>query len=774
MRRFFLLFFIFLQVFIFSNDENMIKNGGFEDELKNWTVTAPDYIKVEIDNEVKIEKSASLKISTDKKLEEKNYIFLKQLVEVNPSSIYKIIWAVKGKEIEIVNPGPQGVFGTIYLIQRDENGKTITGGKILKSNNKTWLRGSQFAGQNINADIDWSNFYIIFETSPSTKYLEIYLCYSYGGSLKGTIWFDNISLFPYKEEVSESKLIWKYKEKNYFKSDEDFLFFVRNYLKMVFPESLPKEDEIKKEIETFATLGEYEPVLFCIRSKKDIKNLEIKMGDLINEKNKIPAENIEVRIINYLPKKMNGGGILAPVLLSNFEKIDLSKDYTYGFWLTFKIPENVKGGIYKGKLIMKGENFYKEIPVNIEVFPYKLKEPDIFWGMFDGVKHFLPNYYNEDYFERKFKDMREHGMTTVFMFGASIPVKFDENKNINLNLDEKSDWVRMMNAYKKVGFSKLIVLNTTIFEFPKELNLEQNFEKIYKDSLKIYKEISSKNRWPEIYIQPVDEPFSGGRISIAEKFLKILKEENFITVADQVGVASESDFKKVYPYVDIFVYNCGPFIKLGEIYESERWEYHLNKLKKDNKKVWYYSFDSSGWNPESMRFAYGLLLYLTGGEGMITYAYQRPYYADGKEMYNDLNVPKNNYIHYYPEWDKNFSGPTTGWEGAREGIDDYKYIYTFFNILNENKRNADEKMKKKLEEIEKEVVDAISKLNIEGLPSKDNFFWTEGKEIYGDSGYISGSLKVKNKIDFYDYQKLREKVARKTLEVLEITGKIKK
>ncbi|MEM5831300.1 MAG: hypothetical protein QXO40_03805, partial [Candidatus Aenigmatarchaeota archaeon] len=699
--------FLYLLVlyYVFAEtEENMIKNGSFEDGLNYWKISVPEYIKVELDAQEKKDQKLSLKIFNITSSEEKNYIYLTQMVEVKPSSVYKISWSVKGKEIEVLNPGPHGVFGTLHLVQRDENKKIITGGKILKSNNKTWLRGSQFTGQNVTSDIEWSDFYIIFETSPNTKFIEIFLCYAYGGNLKGTLWFDNIFLSLYKEESGEKTalLMWKYKEKNYIQIETDFLFFVRNYLEMVFPESLPKKEEIREDIETFATLGEYEPVMFCIRSKKEIKNLEIKISKLENEsgKNKISEENIEIRIINYLPKKMDGGGILAPVLLTKFEKINISKDYTYGFYITFKIPENIEGGIYKGNLILKGENFYKEVPVKIEVFPYKLKEPDIFWGMFDGVKHFLPNYNKDDYFEKKFKDMKEHGMTTVFMFGAGIPVKIDENKNLILNFDGKSDWERMMSAYKKVGFSKPIIVNGTIFELPDKIKSdERNFEKTYKNLLSLYKKISNEKNWPEIYIQPFDEPFSGGRIKMAERFYKLLKEEKFISVADQVGVASESDFKKIYPFVDIFVYNCGPFIKLGEKYEKSKWQEHLKKLKTDGKKIWYYSFDSSGWNAESMRFAYGLLLWLTEGEGMITYAYQRPYYTNGKDIYNDLNVPKNNYIHYYPEWDRNPSGPTTGWEGAREGVDDYKYIYTFFTILNEKKKTENDKNKKILEEV---------------------------------------------------------------------------
>ncbi|MCM8807475.1 MAG: hypothetical protein NC926_05960 [Candidatus Omnitrophica bacterium] len=172
-----------------------------------------------------------------------------------------------------------------------------------------------------------------------------------------------------------------------------------------------------------------------------------------------------------------------------------------------------------------------------------------------------------------------------------------------------------------------------------------------------------------------------------------------------------------------------------------------------------------------MRFAYGLLLWLTEGEGMITYAYQRPYYTNGKDIYNDLNVPKNNYIHYYPEWDRNPSGPTTGWEGAREGVDDYKYIYTFFTILNEKKKTENDKNKKILEEVEKEVLKLLSNFNIEELSSRNGFFWTEGKELSGDSGYVSGSLKVKNGIGFDDYQKLRKEIALKTIEILKICDK---
>jgi hypothetical protein len=45
---------------------------------------------------------------------------------------------------------------------------------------------------------------------------------------------------------------------------EDYIVFEKNYLEMVMPDNLPKIKEIKNEISTFASPGEYEPVSFVI------------------------------------------------------------------------------------------------------------------------------------------------------------------------------------------------------------------------------------------------------------------------------------------------------------------------------------------------------------------------------------------------------------------------------------------------------------------------------------------------------------------------------
>ena len=136
--------------------------------------------------------------------------------------------------------------------------------------------------------------------------------------------------------------------------------------------------------------------------------------------------------------------------------------------------------------------------------------------------------------------------------------------------------------------------------------------------------------------------------------------------------------------------------------------------EKSQKTIWYYSYDASGWRPEAARFAYGFLLWVTKAKGMITYAYQRPYSGHAKNFYSQdvysvHGVP--NYVHAYPPWQNEPGGPTTGWEGIREGIDDYKYIYTFFQHLAKAKTSGVRGLAEKAIELESQMDQELSKLN---------------------------------------------------------------
>jgi hypothetical protein len=540
-------------------------------------------------------------------------------------------------------------------------------------------------------------------------------------------------------------------------------------METLFPESLPKPGEINKTLSSFGTWGEYEPLLFAIRSLQPQEEISITPSALIEKKGRqvIPPENIEIRTIRFLPKKMEGGVIHAPVLLEPFKRMDIPQDTTQPFWITIAIPEGITGGLYQGTISISSKNGQPTtLPLEIEVFPYHLQEPkNIFWGMFDGTQHFLPHIRKKEYYKEKFTDMRAHGMSTVFLFGAGIPLSLSAEGTLSLAMDKAEEWKRVMEAYTAAGFPLPIIIDSTVFRFPeKNITEQSDFAGLYKKAWDLYKEESKKEKWPPLYVQPQDEMFSGNKLPKIMKFLPLLKESGITTVADQASRATPAMITEVSPYIDIFIYNSGPFV--NGAYYREEWDNFLGQRHNKEKEIWYYGFASSPWHPEANRFAYGLLLWQTGATGMITYAYQRPYHTSGRDMYDDTKVPKNNYLYRYPTTNDAPGGPTPGWEGAREGVDDYKYLFTFFQTAEKKKNASSAKTRTIAAKEEKEIRDTLSRMAFEGLPRGEGS-WTGGKRVLSPSlGQLSGTPKIMNGISFEDYQSLRKTVAEKTLYLL--------
>ncbi|MDD5599234.1 MAG: DUF4091 domain-containing protein, partial [Victivallaceae bacterium] len=98
--------------------------------------------------------------------------------------------------------------------------------------------------------------------------------------------------------------------------------------------------------------------------------------------------------------------------------------------------------------------------------------------------------------------------------------------------------------------------------------------------------------------------------------------------------------------------------------------------------------------------------YKSGAIGEVSFVYQR--LGKTGDPFDDFDAnkysePKDAYIVYPAENGKDII-PTLQWEGIREGIDDYKYIYTLEELIKENKkhpltRNHAEKTEKKLKEL---------------------------------------------------------------------------
>jgi len=173
--------------------------------------------------------------------------------------------------------------------------------------------------------------------------------------------------------------------------------------------------------------GEYESFDFAIYPLKDCGDLAVKAGDLQGPGgHTIPASALRVRAIRYKFARI-GGRITSsfeyrPALLVDFQSWPIIRDVTRRFWVTLHVPPDAAAGQYQGKLTLSLGGAAREVPVRLQVYPFKLDDPKMSIGMYGGAgpragAGWTPSMQKEfrldERTEEVLRDQKEHGMTAV-------------------------------------------------------------------------------------------------------------------------------------------------------------------------------------------------------------------------------------------------------------------------------------------------------------------------------------------------------------------------
>ena len=224
-----------------------------------------------------------------------------------------------------------------------------------------------------------------------------------------------------------------------FEKKRGYVVFTRNYMDNIFPSSIPRQKEINKPVRTFASLDEYEPVSFAIRAFKNLKKIKITVSDLKHESGKvIPAGNIDIRELAMIRKRsrfyrareyMN-----VPLILEKRSSYNILPNVSTCFWATVKVPDKrIPYGNYKGIIKISPANAPAyNLPLTVRVFPFKLEEPKELYVAANDVATFN-HLGDKDYLNKKYQDMRAHGMTSTTWWFESFRLKFKfSNNNVRI------------------------------------------------------------------------------------------------------------------------------------------------------------------------------------------------------------------------------------------------------------------------------------------------------------------------------------------------------
>ena len=503
--------------------------------------------------------------------------------------------------------------------------------------------------------------------------------------------------------------------------EKGYVLFVRDYTKEIYYNTIPQKEELKNNINIFVTLGESEPFAVGVYPLKDLQGVEAVVEDFENEKgDKILKKNIDVRWVRYMARAVDlFVYMMAPEAMEKFSAVDIKNGITTSFWFIVKIPEDAKGGMYKGRIsIITADRKSSSIEVSLNVLPFKLNDTGAKFGW----------YYHEPEDESKLKeelkDMKEHGINALC--GKAPRITKVTGNSVELDFSGVKKFIGICKS------EEIEVVEGNVGEFVGDLKrlgikeLSSSFSAPFKDAVAKTHKWMMENGNPNYIFDVFDEPREQGlndwnrNMADTIKYLELCREipgvkTEVIIMAD---TNSDKDYTRMVPFLDVV--NTHQWPKSKGL---------MQKAKELGKSIW---TNNNGFG----RASWGFCLWRAGITGRWQYAYygfkktDKPF--SPVRMMSDAPGKSNARVSYSAT-----RGiiPSIKYEWVREGIDDYKYIITLESLINDLSLN---KSAKESLEKAKRVLDKIHK-EIPYYPPTGLVTGTESGEGGGE-GDLSGSL----------------------------------
>ncbi len=639
-----------------------------------------------------------------------------------------------------------------------------------------WL-GANYTVLQVSNDRTWQPVVGLFEPHPKAATFRVRLWLNMGYTGTGRAWVDDVELLP--TDLREAPGIQFVDSAPMPPVGEEdraagYVVFRRHYLELVFPNSVPRPDELGTSLAVRGTPGERVPVSFSLRALRDLGEIQVSATDLVSGGGRIDSARVSVQPVKCLVRGGQSrwgpyadGNMLRPVFVEETDRTEIPADTTRQFWVTVRIPPEAPAGEYRGTIALRGgRETVRKLDLKVTVHPFRLlTPPDISWGMYTRFRD------DPEWLREAYRDMRAHGMTTIGLCGPlGADVSMVEGAP-RVAWSPSCSLEKAVEAYGWAGFTRplLWLMSADVIRFSLrqgELGSEA-FAACYRGIIEQIVARGRRSGWPEIIFQPVDEPYEHAVrpfdrkradgptvLEVARRCLQILKSVPGVRTEEDGANGAPRHFDSLHPWVDVEVFHDGPVLRRGT-YDAEGWREFLAQLKRESKEVWFYNTDITGFHPEPLRFGYGFGLFKAGARGALNWSYMFGYRPEKPEGLYKAKLPM---VHRYNRTDTEAGGPTLAWEAAREGVDDYRYLYTF---LQECERSQAPEKGDLAAEARKEVFGLLEAIDFRGSTGRAcQGEWTGEKGVL-DNGtkFVSGTYEMKNGLTFEDYDRIRRILA---------------
>lgn len=536
------------------------------------------------------------------------------------------------------------------------------------------------------------------------------------------------------------------------------IIFDRALTDVVFTNSPPRAEERIQSLDLFATPGEYEPATVALWALEDLAQVRVSFDG-------VPATG-EVLPIRCLDKRVTYSSTQyiaqMPVLCERREAVDVPAATAKRWLLDLHIADDAEPGLHEGTVTIAAQGRAPiTLPLRLRVLPYALAEPtDMFWGeYYTGPKLATDDAGRIAQMRLDLADQRAHGMTSVGLcFGVPAESVRPDGDTYAFDLDGTL-YAAFMDAYVALGFPMPVIqLSDSGQSAPGMEGLalaSDEWGARYQAFWRALQAEHERRGWPEVIVQPVDEP--GWQDQAARdrnlRCLALLKQiPGLRTEQDGPGDAYFHD--EAGPLADVWNYNGA--IGAPEVVAAAQANGHIITI---------YNCDVESYRPEVDRYVAGWFQLAAGISGCYNWAYM----SWGGSPYNDNDHRSGTWMHVYPPLGDEPGGPSTGWIGAREGIDDYRYVHTLRQAIARALASDNAAARQAATEAQAELDRLIASITYSPRV-RNGAKWTRSETRADGTKTIGGTLKLDNGWSHADYGVHRWVVAEQTMRVLTALG----
>ncbi|BDI32916.1 hypothetical protein CCAX7_49670 [Capsulimonas corticalis] len=438
----------------------------------------------------------------------------------------------------------------------------------------------------------------------------------------------------------------------------------------VYPWSLPEPGGTSSGITLQVCPEQVQAASFCVYTRQAMKDVTVQMADDLEGVGKtIPKDALDVRVVKVWKQQGTGAlrnpdeaslvpellvkddrvpltGVAPDVRLTGAPQTSIPMDTAKQFWVTLTTPKNAQPGHYTGRLLVTaaGSSTPITVPVDVDVLPLRLLSAAKQYAIdlrsrldpapampSDTGDDSVTDFVSKDTLASQLTDIVSHGFhyVSVHDSAATLP--------------------DALQAYQAAG-----VLGPYVYKGPSAADAV---------------ETERKNSHAPEFVYFAD-PTDSCSVHLAALTKAGLGGMTYVT--------SQSDYDALQDKLALVVYDR------DSEYPQELLRTH--GARKSNKHDWWY-WDASNEDPHANRLSAGYLLWRANLYGAYVPEYQ---FATGADPYDDTSAGAPPALAPYRP--RMLTYPVQGgvldtlqWEALREGVNDVRYLTTFYAALRECK-----------------------------------------------------------------------------------------